>query len=260
MTSRFLALVVVAAVVAASGCGSGGSGSTQIDGSSEPAGALLVFAAASLTDVFGEIEEAFEQAEPGVSLSVNLGGSSSLREQILEGAPADVFASADEANMTPVVDAGAVDATPTIFATNRLQIVVPAGNPGGVESAADLADPDLLIGLCDEAVPCGALARQALDSAGVQPSLDTNEPDVRSLLTKVMQGELDAGIVYATDVIAGGDDVMGIDFIAADDVLARYPLAVLSDSSNPVAAAAFRAFVLSAEGQDILERHGFGPP
>ncbi len=210
--------------------------------------------------MFGDIEQAFELAEPGVTVRLNVGGSSSLREQILEGAPADLFASADETNMIPLVEAGAVDGTPNIFATNHLQIVVPAGNPGQVESVSDLADPDLLVGLCDPAVPCGALAREALASAGVEPSLDTNEPDVRSLLTKVVEGELDVGIVYATDVTAGGDAVIGIDVSPADDVIARYPLAVLSDSPNPAAAAAFRDFVLSPEGQAILERHGFGPP
>jgi molybdate transport system substrate-binding protein len=207
---------------------------------------LDVFAASSLTDAFAAIETAFEDSHD-VDVVLNLGASSALREQILAGAPADVFAAADQSN----VDAVAEDSE--VFATNRLQIVVPSGNPGGVDGIDDLARDELLVGLCAEEVPCGALARQAVDDAGVTPVPDTEEPDVRSLLAKVAGGELDVGIVYRTDVLAAGDAVRGIDL----DVVATYPIAALDDGAT---AAAFVDFVLSDEGQAILADHGFGPP
>ena len=161
-------------------------------------GELLVSAAASLTDAFAEIESAFEEANPDVDVVLNLGSSSALREQILEGAPADVFASANTSNMDQVAEAGELSGEAEIFATNSLQIAVPTGNPGGVTGLEDFAREELLIGLCAEDVPCGDFGRQALAKAGVIPSIDTNEPDVRALLTKIEAGELDAGITYVT--------------------------------------------------------------
>lgn len=220
---------------------------------------VLVFAAASLTDALDDVAEAFETAHPGLTVELNVSGSSALREQILAGAPADVFASANTSNMDSVVSEGAA-ADPEIFATNHLQIVVPAGNPGGVSGLADLARDELLIGLCAADVPCGELARQALAAAGVEPAQDTDEPDVRALLTKVAEGELDAGIVYTTDVIAEGDAVEGIAIPAEHDVVTEYPIAVLTDAPEPDAAAAFVAFVLSDAGQAILASYGFGNP
>jgi molybdate transport system substrate-binding protein len=218
-------------------------------------GAITVLAAASLTDAFTALAHAFE-ATDDVTVELSFAASSSLREQILAGAPADVFASASPSAMEAVIDAGAA-ARSTDFAANRLQIAVPAGNPAGVTGLEDFARADLLLGLCAQSVPCGELARQALGGAGVDPSIDTDEPDVRSLLTKVAAGELDAGIVYRTDVLAGGDEVEGIDLPAAHDVVATYPIAVLSDAGEPEAADAFAAFVLSAQGQAILVEHGF---
>jgi molybdate transport system substrate-binding protein len=223
-------------------------------------GTLLVFAAASLTDAFGDVEVAFEAANPGLDVTFNFAGSSSLREQILEGAPADVFASANGTNMTTVADADGVAGQPEVFARNLLQIAVPAGNPGGVTGLADFGDADLLIGLCAEGVPCGDFGRQALAEAGVVPEIDTNEPDVRSLLTKIEADELDAGIVYVTDVLAAGDLVEGIDIPEDVNVVADYPIATLADAPNPEAAAAFVAFVRSAQGRAILAAHGFAAP
>jgi molybdate transport system substrate-binding protein len=222
-------------------------------------GDLTVFAAASLTDAFDEVGAAFEEANPDVSIEFNYGASSALREQILAGAPADVFASANTSNMDQVVEAGAAT-DPEDFVTNQLQIVVPAGNPAGVTGLDDLADADLLIGLCAEEVPCGEFGREALANAQVNPSVDTNEPDVRALLTKVEAGELDAGIVYVTDVLAAGDAVEGIDIPADVNVTATYPIAALSDAGNAAVAAAFVEFVLSDDGQEILESYGFGRP
>jgi molybdate transport system substrate-binding protein len=218
-----------------------------------------VFAAASLTDAFSEIEAGFEEANPDTDLELNFAGSSSLREQILAGAPADVFASANSATMDVVVDAGDVVGDPQVFAANELIIAVPAGNAAGVAGLVDLADPDLLVGLCAEGVPCGEFARQALARAGVTPSLDTNEPDVRSLLTKIGAGELDAGVVYVTDVTARRDAVEGIEIAARYNVVARYPIAALRTGANPVGAEAFIRYVLSPEGQAVLGRYGFSP-
>ena len=222
-------------------------------------GDLTVFAAASLTDAFDEVGAAFEEANPDVSIEFNYGASSALREQILAGAPADVFASANTSNMDQVVETGAAT-DPEDFVTNQLQIVVPAENPGGVAGLDDFANADLLIGLCAEEVPCGEFGREALANAQVTPSVDTNEPDVRALLTKVEAGELDAGIVYVTDVLAAGDAVEGIDIPADVNVTATYPIAALSDAGNAEVAAAFVEFVLSDDGQEILESYGFDSP
>ncbi len=218
-----------------------------------------VWAAASLTDVFDDLASAFETTNPGLRVEVNYGASSSLREQILAGAPADVFAAADTSNMATVVEAGAAF-DPVDFATNQLQIAVPAGNPAGVTGPADLADADLLVGLCAEEVPCGRFGREVLAKAGISPSVDTNEPDVRSLMTKVEAGELDAGIVYRSDVLAAGGAVEGIDIPAGADVIVTYQIAVVSGAADPGAAAALVAFVLSDEGQAILASAGFGGP
>jgi molybdate transport system substrate-binding protein len=243
------ATVLVLLLASASSCG----------GDDDPAGTVTVFAAASLTDVFTEIAEAFEAANPGVDVELDFAGSSSLREQILAGAPADVFASADPSILDAVVTAGAAE-EPTVFATNELQIAVPAGNPAGVAGLADFAEGDLLLGLCAVEVPCGELGRETLTRAGVTPSIDTDEPDVRSLLTKVEARELDAGIVYRTDVLAAGDAVDGIAIPPDQNVVATYPIATLADAADAELTGAFVAFVLSDDGRSILAARGFGPP
>lgn len=243
--------------------GSSGETSTEADGTEaeEPAleGTVTVFAAASLTDAFGELGTAFEEEHPEVTVELSFGASSGLREQILAGAPADVFASANASNMDQVVEAGAA-VDPSTFVTNQLQIVVPAGNPEGIAGLADFGRDELLLGLCAEEVPCGQLALEALAAAAVTPSVDTAEPDVRSLLTKVEAGELDGGIVYETDVLAAGRAVEGIEIPAAQNVTATYPIAALAEGAEPEAAAAFVVFVLSDEGRAILESYGFGAP
>jgi molybdate transport system substrate-binding protein len=222
-------------------------------------GSITVFAAASLTDAFEEVGTAFEAANPDTTIELNFAASSALREQILSGAPADVFASANTSNMDQVVDGGAAEGSEP-FVQNQLQIAVPDGNPMGVTGLADFADADLLIGLCAEEVPCGEFGRETLANAGVTPSIDTNEPDVRSLLTKIEAGELDAGIVYITDVQSAGDAVDGIDIPAEDNVIATYPIAALTDAANRDVAEAFVEFVLSDEGQQILASYGFDAP
>jgi len=220
---------------------------------------LLVFAAGSLTDAFNDVEAAFEEANPGIDVQVSYAASSALREQILEGAPADVFASANLENMSLVVDGVATVGEPRLFARNQMQIGVPSGNPAGVTGLGDFTRDELLIGLCAEQAPCGTFGRRVLEAAGIEASIDTDEPNVRFLLTKIEAGELDAGLVYRTDVHSA-DQVDGIDIPAEWNVDAAYPITVLSDTDDPDGAAAFVAFVLSPEGRAILSAHGFLMP
>ncbi|HET8618540.1 MAG TPA: molybdate ABC transporter substrate-binding protein [Acidimicrobiales bacterium] len=261
--TRVSRLAAASLLLATAACGSdddpGRAGATEPSGGQAVSGPVTVFAAASLTDAFGALASAFEDANPDASVELNFGASSALREQILAGAPADVFASANTANMDQVVEAGAVEGEPEVFARNELQIVVPAGNPGDVRGLDDFADPDLLVGLCAEQAPCGQFGRRVLANANVTPAQDTDEPDVRSLLTKVEAADLDVGLVYATDVRAAGDAVEGIEIPEEDNVVADYPVAALSAATEPDVAAAFVAFVLSAAGQDVLASYGFMP-
>lgn len=247
--TRLVGLATGALLLAA--CGTTGSGAD---------GEVLVSAAASLTDAFSEMEAAFEAVNPETDVLLNSGGSSALREQILAGAPADVFASANMSNMDQVVAAGEVEGEPTIFARNRLDIAVPSGNPGGVTGLADFARDELLIGLCAEDLPCGDYGRQALEKAHVIPAVDTDEPNVRALLTKIEAGELDAGIVYVTDVASTDGGVGSVRIPDDENVLADYPIASLANAPNADGAAAFVAFVLSDAGRSILADHGFALP
>lgn len=222
-------------------------------------GALLVSAASSLTDAFAEIETAFESAHPGVDVTRNHAGSSTLREQLLDGAPADVFAAADTTTMDDVVESGLVATLPRAFATNRLAIAVPPGNPGGVTDLGDFDDGERFLGLCAREVPCGRFAGQALEAAGITPDVDTREGDVRALLAKVEVGELDAGITYVSDIATSDGRVEGVAIPERFEVVAEYPIAALADAADPRLADAFVAFVL-AEGQSLLADAGFGPP
>jgi molybdate transport system substrate-binding protein len=244
MSSR---VILAVALLAAAGCGPG------------PDDELVVSAAASLTDVFAELEMGFERDHPGIDVILNLGGTPTLRRQILEGAPADVFASAGRADMDQVGSSGLVSGTPRVFASNRLQIAVRRGNPTEVQGLADLADPGRLVGLCAETVPCGRLARMALDSAGIVAAVDSEEPNVRALLTKIAGGELDVGIVYETDVMAEAG-VEGFVIPEGVNQVIQYLIAGLAGSSNPGAAEDFVAYLLSPAGQGILSDHGFGSP
>jgi molybdate transport system substrate-binding protein len=252
--------------VLAAGCGDSGgaptgaaaSNSTRpIPGEVEPEGEVLVFAAASLTDAFAELADAFEEENPKASVTFNFGPSSGLASSINEGAPADVFASANQTQMDNVTEAGATAGESRAFARNVLEIAIPPDNPGEVEGLGDFAQDDLLIGLCAVDVPCGDFGRQVLERAGVTPAVDTNETNVRALLTKVELGELDAGLVYRTDVRSAGDAVTGIEIPEVDNVVATYPIAALAEAPNPEAADAFVAFVHSDEGQAVLESFGF---
>ncbi len=219
---------------------------------------LVVSAAASLTDAFTDIEAAYEQLHPDVDVVMNFGGSSALREQILGGVPVDVFASANPENMNRVAEAGEVDGTPATLGFNRLEIAVPLGNPAEVTGVLDFGRSELFLGLCVSAVPCGAFAREVLAAAGVDPSIDTEEPDVRALLTKIEAGELDAGIVYVSDV-QSSEKVEGITLDDELNVSARYVIAPLQRSGDVDQARAFVDFTRSTDGQAILAAYGFMP-
>ncbi|MDX2378773.1 MAG: molybdate ABC transporter substrate-binding protein [Acidimicrobiia bacterium] len=251
----------VALAAIAIGCGDA-SADDSVAGSGEDtaSGELLVFAAASLTDAFGDIEDAFEKAFPDVEVQLNLAGSSTLREQILGGAPASVFASADETRMDEVVEAELIAGIPMVFASNTLTIAVPTANPAGITSLDDFADPPVLVGACAVGVPCGDLSAAVFTAARVDPSIDTYEPDVRSLLAKIADGELDTGLVYVTDVAARADAVDEISLPPGIDIATSYPIATLLDAPNPEAAALFVEYVLSDEGRRILTDHRFGTP
>ncbi|MDX1646463.1 MAG: molybdate ABC transporter substrate-binding protein [Longimicrobiales bacterium] len=221
---------------------------------------VVVSAAASLTDAFAEIQAVFEASHPDIEIILNLAGSATLSAQILEGAPVDVFASADAANMELVASTEELMGEPRLFAGNALKIVVPPRNPAAVRGLGDFAREDLLLGLCRREVPCGRLAREVLAREGVSVSIDTAEPDVRALLTKVASGELDAAITYATDAFAAGEDVDAVDIPAEENVVTRYPIAVLARTRHPTSARTFVDFVLSPRGEEILERNGFLAP
>jgi molybdate transport system substrate-binding protein len=207
-----------------------------------------------------EIGDAFMAAHPDASVTVNFGASSALAAQIDQGAPADVFASADEANMARLVDADGVAGEPQVFATNALQIIVEPGNPQDITGVADLARSGLLYVTCAPEVPIGAYAAQVLENAGVDVTPVSFEESVKGIVTKVSLGEADAGIVYRTDVAAAGAAAEGVEIPAAINVAARYPVAVTKEAGNPAGAEAFVAFVLSDDGRRILDRYGFGLP
>ena len=217
---------------------------------------LWVFAASSLTDAFTEIADAFEQANPDIEVQTQFAGSSQLAAQIASGAPADVFASANEAVMATLLPGGELAGTgfsqPATFARNELVIAAPADNPQGISSIADLADNDLLLAICDKGVPCGTLTHEAAASVGIDLRPDTEEANVRAVLAKLLLGEVDAGLVYKSDVVATTLIAMPI----FPPPINNYPIAVVSENPD---ASAFAEFVLSPEAQQILTHYGFTP-
>ena len=238
----------------------GGSGSDEAAGE-ELDGTLTVLAAASLKRAFEEIAAAFEDEHPGVDVEVTTDGSANLATAIIEGGvPADVFASADEANLDEVIDEGLAEDGARTFVTNALQIAVGEGNPLGIATLEDLTDPEVSLSLCKEEVPCGSYARRAFEAAGLAVPPAGLEESVGGVVTKVSLGEADAGLVYVTDVIAAGDDIDGVDLRDDEQVVATYPAAVLTEAPNPEAAEAFVAFLTSVAAQEILVGHGFGLP
>lgn len=223
-------------------------------------GPLTVFAAASLTDVFTALGDQFMADNPDVEVTFNFGPSSGLATQINEGAPVDVFASANTTQMDVVSNAGNAKGEPTVFTENVLQIAVPAGNPADITGIADFANPDLTLAICAPEVPCGAAAETVFAAAGITPSVDSLEEDVRAALTKVELGEVDAALVYVTDVVSAGDAVEGIDFPETEEAVNSYPIVTLTASTNVDAANAFVEFILSDVGAAALEEAGFRSP
>jgi molybdate transport system substrate-binding protein len=270
MTIRRLLVPAVAVVVGLTACGgspadhtASGPRSSTADG--ELAGTLTVFAAASLTDVFGGLGDQLTADNPDLDVQFSFAGSSALAAQIEQGAPADVFASADETQMTRVTDAG-LASDPKIFAGNSLVLALPPGNPGsitvpsadaGPPSLAEFIDEDTTLAVCAPEVPCGAAAAKVLDASGLAGAPDTYEDDVRAVLTKVQLGEVDAGLVYHSDVTAAGDSVVFYGFEESNLAFNRYPVVQLEGAANPEAARAFVDLVLSGDGQKALLRAGF---
>jgi molybdate transport system substrate-binding protein len=249
-------LAVVALLAVA--CGDDGSRSTTTVGLD---GTVTVSAASSLTDAFGRIGDDFETANPGVDVVFDFDSSSTLSQQILDGAPADVFASADEANMTKLTDANEIAGEPEVLARNELVIITKPGNPTGITGLADLASAGV-VALCGAEVPCGRFATQSLEKAGVTipESSVTRGQNVRATLTAVSEGDAVAGIVYVTDAAAAGDTVSTVTIPADVNAVATYPIGVVVDSSDAELAEAFVAHVLGADGQAVMKEFGFLPP
>ena len=255
--SEIAAAAVAAAVTVLAACGSDGGASNAAAGTS---GEVVVFAASSLTESFTEIGDAFEAAHPGTTVAFNFAGSGDLVNQIAQGAPVDVFVSADERNMAKLTDAGLNAGEPVVVARNTFEIIVEPGNPRGIASLADLARPDLLVVLCSETVPCGAGAAAVLANTGVALAPKSYEEKVKGVVTKVTTGEADAGIVFTTDVLAAGDSVAGVEIPADVNVINAYPLAIVKDAPNAAAARAFADFVAGPKGQAVLASSGFLAP
>ncbi|MGP4019395.1 molybdate ABC transporter substrate-binding protein [Saccharopolyspora sp. 5N708] len=218
---------------------------------------LTVLAAASLTESFDELGNRFTAEHPDVRVQFDYQGSSTLAEQIKQGRQADVFASADTKNMDKVRD---LVGTPETFATNRLTIVVPPGNPAGITSFADLAAPGRTVVVCAPQVPCGSATQEVTRLSGAQLKPVSEEDDVKSVLQKVVAGEADAGLVYITDARAAGAQVQSVDFPESQQVINTYPIATITAAPQPQLAAEFMAFARGPVGREILANHGFSTP
>jgi molybdate transport system substrate-binding protein len=240
-------------------CGSDSEGATSDETSAAPT-TLTVFAAASLKGTFTEIGNQFEAENNGVTVKYNFAGSSDLVAQIQQGAPADVFASADTKNMDKATADDLIAGEPTNFATNTLEIATPPHNPAEIDSLDDLAGSGIKVVLCAPEVPCGAAAIGVEKAAGVDIKPVSEEQSVTDVLGKLISGEADAGLVYVTDVKAAGDKVTGVKFPESSDVVNTYPIAALTGSSHLEVAKAFAAYVAGAKGQAILAAAGFGKP
>ncbi|WP_018775501.1 molybdate ABC transporter substrate-binding protein [Arthrobacter sp. 131MFCol6.1] len=267
IASKHVTAVLVAGVLAAglAGCGAGtsGAGSTSSAGASGTprlSGAITVFAAASLKSTFAKLASDFEATNPGTKITLNFAGSSDLVTQITQGAPADVFASADTRNMAKLADAKLIDGAPANFATNVLEIAVPPSNPASISSFADLAKPGVKVVVCAPQVPCGAATETVEKAAGTTLAPVSEESSVTDVLGKVTSGEADAGLVYVTDVKTAGDKVKGIPFAESDQAVNTYPIATVGTSKNKELAQAFIAAVTGSEGKKVLSDAGFGTP
>jgi len=255
-------MVVCAAVAALvlAACSSSSTPSGSSSGSGKVSGTVVVFAATSLTDAFDKIGAQFEKAHPGVTVKFNYNGSSSLATSITQGAPADVFASAAPENMKTVTDAGDAVGTPQIFTRNTGEIMVENGNPKKITSVKDLANPAIKVAVCAPEVPCGAVATAIFKNAGVTVKPVSEETNVGGVVTKVTLGEVDAGIVYVTDVKANEGKAAGVPIPASQNDITDYPIAQVKGAPNASAAKAFISYVLGPDGQQVLASFGFMPP
>jgi molybdate transport system substrate-binding protein len=254
---RFAVIAAVLAAAAAAGCSS--SSSSPSTGGSPSTGTITVFAAASLTESFTQLGKQFEAAHPGDTVKFSFGPSSGLATQITSGAPADLFASAAPGNMDDVVNAGDAS-SPQNFAKNTMEVATPPDNPGNVESVKDLADDSVKVALCQPQVPCGVVAAEVFKNAGITVKPVTLQPDVKSVLTQVETGNVDAGMVYVTDVQAAGSKVHGVTIPASDNASTLYPIATINSSKHKSIAQAFMNYVLSPAGQQVLKAAGFESP
>jgi molybdate transport system substrate-binding protein len=261
LTALASAVGLLLAGCASSSVTGGSSTESSVSGSSSApvSGTVNVFAAASLKDAFTTLGQQFEAAHPGVTVVFNFGPSSGLATQIAQGAPADVFASASTKNMDQVVTAGAA-LSPTSFASNVMEIVVPAKNPAAITALADLAKPGVKVALCQSAAPCGVTAAKVFSNAKLTVTPVTQEVDVKAVLTKVTLGEVDAGVVYVTDVRAAGAQVRGIEISTDVNASTKYPIATVTEAPNKATAQAFTDYVLSAEAASVLSAAGFAKP
>ena len=247
------AAAAAAIALTAAACGSGGR-------AEDPAAApvtLHVFAAASLQEPFEELGEQFEAEHEDVAVEFTFAGSSTLVEQIQQGAPADLFASADETNMDKLTGAGLEAADPVDFASNTLMIAVPAGNPAGITDLASLTGEVHLV-VCAPEVPCGAATETVEEAADLEFEPVSEEQSVTDVLNKVTSGEADAGLVYVTDVAKAGDAVEGIEFPESQEAVNTYPITTVDGSANPELGQEFVDLVTGEEGQQVLAEHGLG--
>jgi molybdate transport system substrate-binding protein len=258
---RFAVIAAGLAAIALAGCSSSDSGSSASSESSSPSttGTITVFAASSLTETFTQLGKQFDAAHPGDTVKFSFGPSSGLATQISSGAPADVFASASPKNMDALVTPGDA-ASPQNFAKNVMEVAVPPKNPAKVTSVNDLAKKSVKVALCQPAVPCGVVAAKVFKNAGIKVTPVTLQPDVKSVLTQVELGSVDAGVVYVTDVMAAGTKVMGVTIPANDNASTLYPIATISSSKHKSIAQAFVSYVLSPAGQQVLTAAGFEKP
>ena len=256
--NRLLVLVAAAAMLAA-GCSSSGNASTTTSGAGALSGSITVFAASSLKEAFTTLGTQFQAAHAGTTVTFNFDASSALATSITQGQKADVFASASTKNMDTVVQAG--DASgPTNFVSNTMEIATPPGNPARITGVADLAKSGVKVALCDPAVPCGATALKVFRNAKITVKPAASEQDVKSTLAVVETKEVDAGMVYVTDVRAAGSKVTGVRIPDNLNASTTYPIAALTKSGNPDLAKAWVAYVLSDAGQKVLQADGFSAP
>ena len=246
-------------IAASSSAATATSSAPASSGAVASGGTLTVFAAASLKNTFTDIGELFQQENPGTTVTFSFAGSSDLAAQIIAGAPADVFASADTTNMTKATDGGVVAGAPVNFATNTLTIVTPPGNPAGITGFADLANPDVAVVVCAPQVPCGAATEKIETATGVSLAPVSEESSVTDVLNKVTTGEADAGLVYVTDASGAGDKVTTLPFPESTSVVNTYPIATLTGAADADLAGRFIAVVTGPEGQQVLAAAGFQP-